>query len=276
MTNKHTCETCNIRIPKNRPLLVCTLCQKFKHYSCNNLSRKEAEGILADPVETCLWACQNCYIENFPGFNFDDVTLVNDRQSNPLSTLTCAVCNKQCSNRSHNRTSCNWCDSPCHKHCIKGALGCLNCCAAMIPGYHYDSHHLNGNILQNRSNLYAPYDREFLLNNIDNEIENGLENPFMFEISNIVNRCSYKEPSNVNKAQSNELRVLYLNVRSLTRHIDECCETFANSDNYDVLRFQETNCDVDQLPNGIQDIKISGFHDPIVQNRIVLQIGVVA
>ncbi len=207
MTNKHKCETCNIRVPKNRPLLVCTLCQKFKHYKCNNLSRKEAEGILANPTELCAWTCQKCYNEIFPGFNSDDVTPVTDRQYN---SITCSVCDKQCSNKSQNCTSCDWCDSPCHKHCIKGALGCLNCCAVMILGYHYDIHELNGNILQNRSNLFDPYDREFLLNNIDDDIENGLENPFMSEISNIVNRCSYKEPCNVSKTQNNELRVLFL------------------------------------------------------------------
>ena len=55
---------------------------------------------------------------------------------------------------------------------------------------------------------------------------------------------------------------------SCETHIDECRENFADSEKYDVLCFCEAKfCDVDQLPNGIQgqDIRISGFHDPIVQ-----------
>ncbi len=276
MRNKHTCETCDIRIPKNRPLLVCTLCQKFKHYSCNNLSRKEAEEILADPLETSLWACQNCYSENFPGLNLSDVTSENFRRSSPPSSLTCTVCEKECSTRSHNRTSCIWCYSTCHKKCVKGALGCLNCCTAMIPGYHYDTHHLNGNILKNSGKLFDPYDRQFLLNNIDFDIEKGLENPFMAEISNIVNRCSYKEPSNVSKAQANELRVLYLNVRSLTRHIDECRETFANSEKYDVHASKKRTAMSISYQTAYKTLKLADFMTQLFKNPIVPQTGVAA
>ena len=264
MTNKHTCETCKIRVPKNRPLLVCTLCKLVKHYRCNNLSRKEADGILANPIETSSWICQSCYTENFPGFDIDDVTQFDDRRD-VIDMELCTVCHKQCSKKSQNRAYCHWCDSLCHKICHKGSLGCLNCCATMIPGYHYDSHDLNGNFLLSTNIKFDPYDREFLLNTIEHDIENGFEDPFITELSDIMNRCSYKEPSNVKNVRTDELRVLYLNVRSLTKHIDEIRENFANSEKYDVLCFCETNCDVDQLPNGLHDIKISGFHDPIVQ-----------
>ncbi len=110
MTNKYTCETCKIRLPKNRPLLICTLCQKFQHYKCNNLSRKDAESIMTNPTETCLWVCQSCYTENFPGFDSEDIMTVNDRHDKPHTDF-CTVCDKQCSVKSQNRASCFWCDS---------------------------------------------------------------------------------------------------------------------------------------------------------------------
>ena len=135
----------------------------------------------------------------------------------------------------------------------------------MIPGYHCESHELNGKISHGATNLFNPYDRDSLINQIGNDIDSELENSHLADISNILNRCSYKEPSNVTNVRQDELRVLYLNVRSLTKHAEECRENFSYSQKYDVLCFNETSCDVDQLPNRIQDINICGFHEPIVQ-----------
>ena len=215
-TNRHMCNTCDTRIPKNRPLLVCTLCQLPKHYKCNNLSRKEAENIVANRTENSSWVCQSCYDDIFPGLTEPTVDVNNNNITNITTTL-CTVCNKQCSERSRNCTTCSWCELPCHKKCHKASLGCLNCCVTMIPGYYYESHQLNGEIYVNKTRSFDPYSRESLLNQISDDIENEFVNPHLTEVSSILNRCSYKEPKNVANARKDELRVLYLNVRSLTR-----------------------------------------------------------
>ena len=179
------------------------------------------------------------------------------------------ICNKQCSNRAENFTFCQWCDLPCHtKNCYRSSLGCLNCCLEIIPGYLYEGHYFSNVILSNRISLFNPYDLDSIFNQIGVDNENETENTYLSELSNVLNRCSYKEPINVPSSQLNELRVFFLNIRSLSRHIDEGRENFSYSQKYDVLCFNETNCDVDQLPNGIENVIIDGFHEPILQKQM--------
>ena len=272
MTYKTLCETCNVRVPKHRPLLTCSLCQQPKHYKCNNLSRREAEEIVKNPAENRAWACQNCYLELFPGIVSDNVNCtpkIRKTTTEPVDNTICTVCKKTCSNKplnnATNTITCVWCNLPCHRKCYKDQLGCLNCCSEMIPGYFYESYHLNCDNLKRKIKLFNPYDIDSIFNRIGSEDENGFLDPHLTEISDLLNRCSYKEPSNVTNVRSDELRVLYLNVRSLSGHIDECRENFSYSKNYDVLCFNETSCDPNSLSEGIQSIRIDGFHEPIVQ-----------
>ena len=263
----NTCDTCFTRIPKYRPIIFCSLCRKSKHYKCNNLSRKDAEDILADPSDMNSWVCQMCYRDIFPGLDTDPEILNNYKaHRTTINVPICAVCDKKCSVSPNNFTKCNWCNRPCHsKKCHKENLGCINCCIAMIPGYSYEAHNLNGDPLPTRISLFNPYELDAMFNQIGNEADNEFDDTYLAELSNVLNRCSYKEPKNVPNVHQDELRILYLNVRSITRHMDECRDTFSYSKKYDVICFNETSCDVDQLPNGIDNILINGFHEPIMQ-----------
>ena len=207
-----------------------------------------------------------CYKDTFPGFTAELSCSTSEQIASVSVAEICNVCNKQCSNRAENVTFCQWCDLPCHtKNCYRSSLGCLNCCLEIIPGYLYEGHYFSNVILSNRISLFNPYDLDSIFNQIGVDNENETENTYLSELSNVLNRCSYKEPINVPSSQLNELRVFFLNIRSLSRHIDEGRENFSYSQKYDVLCFNETNCDVDQLPNGIENVIIDGFHEPILQ-----------
>ena len=96
MTDKYICETCDTRIPKHRPILTCSLCQKSKHYKCNNLSRKDAEEIIANPTSHRSWICQVCYKDTFPGFTFELSSTEREQINSDSVAQMCNVCNKQC------------------------------------------------------------------------------------------------------------------------------------------------------------------------------------
>ena len=86
------------------------------------------------------------------------------------------------------------------------------------------------------------------------------------EISDFLTRSKYVEPKTVNPSKANELKTLSLNIRSLVKCKDFLAEEIEHFQNYDILCFNETNCNVDKLLNGINDLLLEGFHPPILQN----------
>ena len=58
-----------------------------------------------------------------------------------------------------------------------------------------------------------------------------------------------------------------LNIRSLFKNIDYIRENNSHFQNFDVLAFNETNCDPSTLPNGFDDTLIDGFHPPIIKKN---------
>ena len=69
----------------------------------------------------------------------------------------------------------------------------------------------------------------------------------------------------VRPSKDNELKIFSMNVRALYKNIHHFNENAAKFGNFDVICLNETNCDPDKLPNGIDDIKIDGFYQPMVQ-----------
>ena len=69
-------------------------------------------------------------------------------------------------------------------------------------------------------------------------------------------------------SKSNELKVLSLNIRSLSKNIQGIKNEIEHYQKFDVLCFNETNCTIEKFPNGINDILLDGFHDPIIQAPI--------
>ncbi len=78
--------------------------------------------------------------------------------------------------------------------------------------------------------------------------------------------CEYKQHIHVKPASENELKVFSLNVRSLYKNISHFREEIEVYSKYDVLSFCETNCKLSRLPNGIDDLILDGFYEPILQD----------
>ena len=68
-----------------------------------------------------------------------------------------------------------------------------------------------------------------------------------------------------NPPPDSELSIFSLNVRTLANKISIFRENIALYENFDLLIFNETNCIVEKLPNNVDDLKLSGFHEPFVK-----------
>lgn len=265
------CTNCRIRVPQNRPMLTCSICRDFKHYKCNNLSKNEAFALIANG-HMGYWACQDCMVSLFPA-TIDDETIntvtSHDYNNTKYTTMQCGACNKPCSpllTDNFNNT-CNWCDRPCHKKCLKNSLGCIACCNSIIPGYNYDSYQLTNSLLSNNNRIvFAPYDHTSLTNQIGESIDAEGEGPVWAEIADQMKKCKYTEAKNIQTAKNNELKIMSLNIRSLSKSIGHIRENIIEFNKFDILCFCETNCNVDTLPNGVNDILIDGFYCPYTIN----------
>ena len=117
--------------------------------------------------------------------------------------------------------------------------------------------------------LYNPYNRDDIINSIGEQIEDGEHNSeYWNNLSDFMLRCEYKMQINVKSAKANELKVLSLNIRSLQKNIARLREEIDLYKKYDIISLNETNCISGKLPNGISDILLDGFYEPIVQDPI--------
>ena len=133
--NTTHCKNCDIRIPKHRPFLICSICSQVKHYKCNFLSKNEAFDIIATGNSN-YWSCYDCISTILP------INCTKSMPDKKQTLITCTACNKKLPNQYS--VTCEWCDRQCHKACLKNSLGCTNCCKNMIPGYYYYAHELTG------------------------------------------------------------------------------------------------------------------------------------
>ena len=81
-----------------------------------------------------------------------------------------------------------------------------------------------------------------------------------------MKKCKYVEPKNIQTPKNNELTIMSLNIRSLNKNIGFIRENNWLFKKFDVLCFCETSCNVESLPNGINDTILDGFYSPILQN----------
>ena len=106
------CDKCGVRIPKNRPLLKCSICDSIKHFKCNGLSKNEAFEIIQNHPQ---WTCQECLSSILP---------VNLVLGTKHKLDNCDACFKKISSTTA-VSACPLCDRRCHKTCLNGNLGCV-------------------------------------------------------------------------------------------------------------------------------------------------------
>ena len=255
--SKH-CVVCEKRIPKSYPPLCCDICKTPTHYKCQGLSRSDSSTLLQSS-----WSCYSCISSILPiGATETDTKIVKEKSPK----IRCHSC-LGWSYSINNVRVCCLCDKTVHVKCFRNELGCVRCCEENIPGYHVDFVALNDcHAAFTNDRIFNPYCRSHVINSIGDRIDEIEQNNEHWNaISDLLLRCEYKMPLNVKLAQPNELKVFTLNIRSLQKNITRMREDIASYSKYDVISLNETNCAVDKLPNGLRDVILDGFYDPIIQ-----------
>ena len=80
-------------------------------------------------------------------------------------------------------------------------------------------------------------------------------------------QCKYSSLRNLPAKCDGNPRILSLNIRSLFKGIDKLREDAPLlQEKCDVLCLCETNLKLERLPNGLDDVSIEGFHEPIFKD----------
>ena len=81
----------------------------------------------------------------------------------------------------------------------------------------------------------------------------------------ILNNCRYYEPREIKQSKDFELKIHSHNIRSLSNKITELRENLPYYSKFDVLCFNETNCNPETLPFKGSELELENFHPPFVQ-----------
>ena len=259
----NNCIKCSKRIPRYQPRLICDICNTVKHAKCENLSRLEATHIVNSSQP---WTCHDCITDILP-INLDYLP----RQIEPLVPrfkVKCTTCSGWSYSRTNVRT-CYWCESTVHKKCFKDSLGCVSCCESMIPGFHTTYYELYDDYTSLNNILYNPYNQSHFSNQIGDMLDDAEQNDTLWnETSELLLRCKYKQLNHFQQSRNGELQIFSHNIRSLTKNIHKIRENITTYQKFDLLMFNETNLIFDKLPNGMNDLILDGFHEPIIQTPI--------
>ena len=258
---REKCDACNAKIPKHQPLLFCDICSKYKHLKCEKLTKSQAKHIISTGL---LWTCSQCIGEILP-INATENSKIKIQNAVKVK-VKCASCPGY-SYSLKNVKTCQWCDGKVHAKCWKGELGCKTCCESMYPGYYAYTYELNG--IENCKNnlLYNPYSSTHFTMQLGNDLDNEENaNNIWNDISDFLVSCKYKQIEKIEVNSTNELNLLSLNIRHLRDKIDQLRENVIDYQKFDILCFNECNLIKEKLPNGLNDISLEGFHEPILQN----------
>ena len=158
------------------------------------------------------------------------------------------------------------CNGTVHKKCFRSELGCEKCCTENFAGYNVTHYELFDDYSPLNNIFYNPYNSTHLTNQIGEALDDAEQNGIWSETSEFLLKCKYKQLKDFGASNDGELQILSLNIRSLKKNISNIRENIEQYHKFDVLCFNETNCIFDKLPNGMDDIRLEGFHDPIVKS----------
>ena len=258
------CETCTIKIPKTHPKLYCSICNKLKHLSCQKLTKADASLLIYLKI---LWTCKECLSDALPV----NACSVPRRTKNECTIQKFKVKCKACTGFSYstkNVRTCYYCDQQVHVKCWNNSLGCIKCCEEIIPGFHAYTYELLGNPYLNNDKVYNPYSSSNLTQLIGEILENEENNKHSSDAAEILINCKYKQPCLTTASDDFELSIFSLNIRTLLNKIENMRDNISLYEKFDVLLLNETNCIKAALPNGLADISLPGFYDPVIQDPI--------
>ena len=213
MTTKHrsVCDTCNKKIPKN-PRLICCICDKLVHLSCQKLTKADAFDLLNVQA---LWSCIECNQKLFP---LDPYILTDKRpETTKIAKFKakCDCCNGYSYKKENVRTCCH-CNSNVHIKCWKRELGCIRCCETLIPGYHLQNIHELYDFDHSNRGHFNPFTSSHFTQLIGDEETDVTED--WNEFSEILTRCKYKQPTQIKCPSDSELSIFSLNIQTLANN----------------------------------------------------------
>ena len=159
------------------------------------------------------------------------------------------------------------CGNNSHQKCVSGELGCKKCLTNIYPAYEISSYRYLYSLHSENNLIFNPFDLNNDIHYIGEPIEddNNFEHAGWVTCSNILNSCKYYEPREISTSRENELKIFSLNIRSLSNKISEIRENISHYSKFDILCFNETNCDPDKLPFGGNELELENFYNPWVQ-----------
>ena len=274
---KKPCNKCSKKIHFHKVSLNCSECGHIFHPKCNNLTKTDALTIINAHVP---WTCGTCSEEIFPinlpipqtkrkrNIRNTQITTDNANDANPRGLLLvnanikCYTCNKSLGAIYRN---CHLCNRRSHTRCSSGDLGCHKCNYEIFPGFGC-SYREFWDYKYPNAEIFNPYGHDSKTNCIGEKIESLDENEAFSHVSDRLIKCNYVQLHKVKSPNANELNILSLNIRSLRKNLTHIIDNVNDYEKFDVICLNETNCDPDNLPSGINDIGIPGYHAPIVQN----------
>ena len=270
-THTHTsCAACSKKITAHKVKLQCSICIKYYHLRCVNFTPNDVIKLNNTNMRR-YWSCLTCRQDMFP---FMQVTaseieprITNNSTSRDknisFTRVNCNTCNKIGNNLT--MKECWLCGNTSHSRCIVGELGCKKCLKNIYPGFESSTRELF-TLFGANTLLFNPFDGDHDLNYIGVESDDeNYEYVAWGACSNLLNNCKYIKPSEINRSRDYEIKVFSTNIRSLHNKITDIRDDITHYSKFDILCFNETNCDPKNLPFGGNELELEHFHRPILQ-----------
>ena len=263
----HTnCAACSKKIVAHKIKLKCWLCSHYYHTRCANLAPSEVVQLDQSNLYK-YWTCFTCTGEIFP---FVDAN--NQNESNSSNAITSSYTRVNCNTcakigNSLKMKICWICNNLTHSNssCWLGEMGCRKCLKDIYPGFESSTRELYCQYQVNDI-LFNPFNLSHDLNYIgDTSDEDNFEYAAWEGCSDLLKNCKYSRPDEINNSRDYELKVFSLNIRSLNSKITELRDNISHYSKFDILCFNETNCDPKNLPFGGNELDLDFFHKPIIQ-----------
>ena len=267
----YNCAACSRKLAKHKIYIKCVNCSHYYHPKCVELTPSDVKHIYAINGHN-NWSCIHCNTMIFPFSGssefYDDKSAKKlesrNKISQKISQEICKTCHKPGTNS--NMISCELCGHKSHSHtrCSAGKLGCKDCLRDIFPGYVADP-----SALYNFKNtaVFNPYSCHSDINFIGNaNDESDYGHLAWSNFSNLLDTCDYYEFNDIKPSRNYELKVLSLNIRSLKDKIGKIRENIANYSKFDVLCFNETNCNPQNMPFNGNELFLDNFHKPFLQS----------
>ena len=271
MLHNNNCTKCTKRVYTHKVCIDCTICSMKYHPKCVGLTPSDVMQLAVQSrngTSTGGWICYNCLSSILPvGALLGLDSSIKQQNSRKNSrTVHREICHTCCKVGNANlMIRCCYCDIFSHSRCSAGTSGCRACLRDIFPGYDISTKQLHAMNYQNTIK-FNPYDREHESNYIGNRLDSDEIDFNPWETtSNLLNNCKYYTTNAINCSKDYELKIFSLNIRSLAGKIDELRENVDFYSKFDVLCFNETNCDPACLPFKGRELELDGLHPPEVQ-----------